>query len=496
MWLLSGSTGGDEIGRNAAGRKAFEPSFKQLAKLDNSGGSSGDGEGTGGGGGNGSVSDVARGSGEEGGSSVGDALVAGVEAREDMASCKRRGNELYQQGDFAGAAKAYREAISSTAATDDASSVHSNLALMYLKLGQHGASLEAADACVDANPGWHKGHSRRAEALFELKRHTEAVGAYEAALARLGAADKKEERELRFTLKLAKEAAAGGAWFRQLLTGRDVALNPTSPAEELIFGAAQKSRNFIYLVGDAAARTCYCVDPCWDVEGIRSFALRHRMKLVGCIATHYHIDHVGGLVPRELQAFVLGPFGAQTLAGAGGGRPRIQGFAEMHWEHGCALYCHAAERAKIAEQCALEPDVITPCEEGTRVPLATGAGAADGPSIEVLHTPGHSGGSACFCVRATARGPIQMILSGDTVFPGSCGRLDAPDSSVDSMFDSLRKLRALDDSVRIYPGHAYHGDYTTVGRERVPQAGPWPSGILQPFSHEQFVGMFGTNGGQ
>ena len=117
--------------------------------------------------------------------------------------------------------------------------------------GQHGTSLAAADACVEANPSWHKGHSRRAEALFELQRHPEAVRAYEAALTRLAASDRapdpKEDRELRFALKLAKEAAAGGIWFRQLLTGRDIAVNPTSPAEELVFGAAKRSRNFIYL---------------------------------------------------------------------------------------------------------------------------------------------------------------------------------------------------------------------------------------------------------
>jgi glyoxylase-like metal-dependent hydrolase (beta-lactamase superfamily II) len=70
-----------------------------------------------------------------------------------------------------------------------------------------------------------------------------------------------------------------------------------------------------------------------------------------------------------------------------------------------------------------------------------------------------------------------------------------PGEQVDAMFDSLAKLRELDDAVPVYPGHAYHGDYTTIGRERVPQTGPWPSGILQPFSREQFVSMFGTSSG-
>ena len=102
-----------------------------------------------------------------------------------------------------------------------------------------------------------------------------------------------------------------------------------------------------------------------------------------------------------------------------------------------ALYCHAAERTRIAEQCGLDLEAITPCEQGTCVPLGAGAGArAGGPSVEVLHTPGHSSGSACLCVRAAGWGAIQMVLSGDTVFPGSCGRLDAPDSSVSGLRSS------------------------------------------------------------
>ena len=74
-------------------------------------------------------------------------------------------------------------------------------------------------------------------------------------------------------------------------------------------------------------------------QGICNYAARHRMKLVGCLATHFHIDHIGGWVPRELQAFVLGPFGSQAM-GTGGAAPRLEGFAEMHWWHGCGALTH------------------------------------------------------------------------------------------------------------------------------------------------------------
>jgi len=131
---------------------------------------------------------------------------------------------------------------------------------------------------------------------------------------------------------------------------------------------------------------------------------------------------------------------------------------------------------RVAEQCSLEPAEVRPLEHGAVLPLGPSAG-----EIEVLHTPGHSGGSVCLCVRRPG-GAVASVLVGDTIFPGSCGRLDLPDSDVDAMFDSLQRLRALGDDVVIYPGHGYSGDRTTVGKEKV-------SGLLRPFSREQWRAM-------
>ena len=153
MWLLNGSARGDEIGRNAAGRKAFErtpiSTPTALPVGDDGGGDGGQaGEAIGsdskrdddcaegvelqGGKANAKATPSLRSS----GSGSGSALVGTSAAPDtDMASCKRRGNELYKAGDLAGAAEAYREALARAAPSDDASSVHSNLALMCLKLG-------------------------------------------------------------------------------------------------------------------------------------------------------------------------------------------------------------------------------------------------------------------------------------------------------------------------------------------------------------------------
>jgi glyoxylase-like metal-dependent hydrolase (beta-lactamase superfamily II) len=79
-----------------------------------------------------------------------------------------------------------------------------------------------------------------------------------------------------------------------------------------------------------------------------------------------------------------------------------------------------------------------------------------GFSIEVVHTPGHTPGSACFLTDG-------WVLSGDLVFAGSIGRSDFPNSSPPDMERSLRRFLELPDPLDVLPGH---GPRTTVGRER------------------------------
>ena len=51
------------------------------------------------------------------------------------------------------------------------------------------------------------------------------------------------------------------------------------------------------------------------------------------------------------------------------------------------------------------------------------------------------------------------------------------------MFGSLEKLRALPDELQVYPGHAYGGPSTTIGREK-------KGGLLRPISKQEFMQMF------
>ena len=81
----------------------------------------------------------------------------------------------------------------------------------------------------------------------------------------------------------------------------------------------------------------------------------------------------------------------------------------------------------------------------------------DDIEIKVIHTPGHTEGSVCYFMGET-------LVSGDTLFQRSIGRADFPLGSFnDEILSITDKLMALEDSVKVYPGHGFS---TTIGCER------------------------------
>jgi glyoxylase-like metal-dependent hydrolase (beta-lactamase superfamily II) len=81
--------------------------------------------------------------------------------------------------------------------------------------------------------------------------------------------------------------------------------------------------------------------------------------------------------------------------------------------------------------------------------------------IKFLHTPGHTPGSQCFLIDGN-------LVSGDTLFVNSCGRVDLPGSDPEAMYHSLNDtLRNLDDATVVYPGHAYSNEpSSTIGKQK------------------------------
>jgi glyoxylase-like metal-dependent hydrolase (beta-lactamase superfamily II) len=69
--------------------------------------------------------------------------------------------------------------------------------------------------------------------------------------------------------------------------------------------------------------------------------------------------------------------------------------------------------------------------------------------LKVISTPGHTSGSVCIYAPED-----KFVLTGDTLFAGSCGRTDLPESEEDAMPDSLNKIaREMPADYIVYPGH-------------------------------------------
>jgi glyoxylase-like metal-dependent hydrolase (beta-lactamase superfamily II) len=67
-------------------------------------------------------------------------------------------------------------------------------------------------------------------------------------------------------------------------------------------------------------------------------------------------------------------------------------------------------------------------------------------SLAVLHTPGHSGGSASLLCE-------NALFTGDTLFAEGYGRTDLYGGDASELADSLQRLYRLPEHLMLYPGH-------------------------------------------
>ena len=215
--------------------------------------------------------------------------------------------------------------------------------------------------------------------------------------------------------------------------------------------------NLAYLVGSHSTREALVVDPAWNVDALLDLAETDGMKVVGALITHYHQDHIGGSV-----------FGMNIE-----GVPRLL--------ERCPVPLHVNEReaegtCKVTG--ASESDLVRH-EAGDEITLG-------GLRIRLLHTPGHTPGSQCFLVEE--RGKPGHLVAGDTLFLGSCGRVDLPGANPEDMYHSLNTtLKALPDETLVYPGHFYSNEpYDSLGSQK--RTNPF----LRVTSLEQFLMFMGA----
>jgi glyoxylase-like metal-dependent hydrolase (beta-lactamase superfamily II) len=191
-------------------------------------------------------------------------------------------------------------------------------------------------------------------------------------------------------------------------------------------------QNYVYLVGDPETREAAVVDAAWDVDGIVRLAEAEGYRIGKNLVTHFHPDHLGG-----------------DLMGH-----QIQGAAELAARVPAKTYIHRAELPFVHRLTGLSASDVVPVEGGDTVDVGN-------LRIRFLHTPGHTPGSQCFLVG-------NAVVSGDTLFIGSCGRVDLPGSDPEAMYRSLTDVLArLPEETILFPGHNYADrPHSTIGDEK------------------------------
>lgn len=207
-----------------------------------------------------------------------------------------------------------------------------------------------------------------------------------------------------------------------------------------------------YILAQDDAKTCVVVDPGQDAaEPLFAFLEQQELEPEAVLLTHGHLDHTWSVAPvcerYGIPAYIH-PDDRYMLSdpGRGIGPSMNQFIAGVEFR----------EPAEVIE--------LADADEFT----------AAGIDFVVDHTPGHTQGSVVLRTEITTTdGPLQIALTGDTLFQGSIGRSDLPGGDHDQLLQSIaRKLLVLDDSTAILPGH---GGASSIGQERA--ANPFLVGL-------------------
>lgn len=186
------------------------------------------------------------------------------------------------------------------------------------------------------------------------------------------------------------------------------------------------------IIGDESTGEALIIDPGDEIDRILEILKRHNLRATQIIATHAHIDHVGGIDKLR----------------------RICGAPVLLHEDDHVLYQNLSTQAAWL---GVEPPGVAEIDQFVREGQTIRCGEL---AFEVLHTPGHSPGS----ISLHRKGGEGEIFSGDTLFEGSIGRVDLWGGSMEDILRSIKeRLLVFDDATRVFPGH---GAATTIGHER------------------------------
>ncbi len=161
------------------------------------------------------------------------------------------------------------------------------------------------------------------------------------------------------------------------------------------------------------------IDPAWDVNYLIHTLETNKLHLCGVLFTHGHFDHVK--------------------------------FSQKLLEH---YHLQAYLEEKDVPLAGIPTQLLRTYQGDQQFQI--------GPfDVRILATPGHTAG--CVCIQLE-----DALFTGDTLFPGACGRVDLPTSNPRDMLASLRRIASLPDDTRIFAGHSYGGRCSsTVAEEKI-----------------------------
>jgi glyoxylase-like metal-dependent hydrolase (beta-lactamase superfamily II) len=190
-------------------------------------------------------------------------------------------------------------------------------------------------------------------------------------------------------------------------------------------------QNLVYLIADRETHRAAVLDPGWDVPAILREA--GNAIITDILVSHWHEDHINGI---------------DELVEATGARVHLLQAEADYWNPDATrLVCHA------------DGDCIR-------------VGSLD---IRLVHTPGHSPGSACFHADGA-------LFTGDTLFVYGCGRCDLPGGDAHAMYYTLRRMvETFPPETVLYPGHDYAGKAVSTLAEQI---------LLNPFLHQDSAEAF------
>lgn len=173
---------------------------------------------------------------------------------------------------------------------------------------------------------------------------------------------------------------------------------------DLIFTQLNREDCKSYLYGMEGVFEACIVDPIIEnVDDYLKILESHKLELTHVIDTHTHADHISGC-------------------------------SLLREKTGCEYVMSEASTVKTA---------TIKVSDGQELMIA-------GTPTRFILTPGHTLDSMCIMLP----GPL---LTGDTLFldEGGAGRTDLPGGNPESHFESLQKIRNLEKSMVICPGHDY-----------------------------------------